>query len=608
MTSFVSIVVSPVVSSLRSPSFFSAICLSLPLAFPLTASAAEAGNELAPVRVDGEREVAGANVVSAERIQLNQSTSLAEVLKQKAEIGVGGGGLSTAQKIYVRGLAERMLNMTLDGTPQNASPFHHSSQLLLDPDLLQRVEVDAGSANTGPGALGGAIKLTLKGARDLLRANENIGALLKLDTQSVNRGSKLGVNVFGRLGQDAELLLSSSHLHSVDYLAGNGQRVANTAQNTQADLLKWEWRPIAGQTVQILHERGQDQGWRNQRTNLVAAGFNLPQWQKMANEATSLNYDIQQGPLLHLRLNVYANRNGVDLASNTAQSEQAGTHSEGWQLTNQARLAGHTLETGISMRKDIGVAAIAGVALDDESASVASVFVQDSWSLAEQWLVQAGLRYDRYRYTDIKGQHYAANGFSPNASLSYMPLENLTLHLSYGSALRGVGLIEPYLKAMQENAAQLQAEKARNLEAGIEWQQGPWQVNASVFNQRISDYIGYDDFRQNMGQVKVYGYHATLAYRKQQWSASLALAQAKPSLNGMPLSNDDAFLLGNAAGRTWVAQLDYAVPSTHLRLGASARLAEQLTYVPEGHHPRWRGVAALPEAGRDIRLSLAWRF
>ncbi|UUZ46868.1 TonB-dependent receptor [Massilia sp. B-10] len=133
--------------------------------------------------------------------------------------------------------------------------------------------------------------------------------------------------------------------------------------------------------------------------------------------------------------------------------------------------------------------------------------MQDDLALADQWLLGLGalrplplywhgrppvrrLRRVAQRQPDLLAQCAADRAPRPRA-------------------LRGVGVMEPFLKSFQTNDPALQAEKARNTDLGVQWQSGPWQANAALFNQQIDNYIGYDDARQNLGQVRTRGYSAS---------------------------------------------------------------------------------------------------
>jgi hemoglobin/transferrin/lactoferrin receptor protein len=515
------------------------------------------------------------------------------------------------------------------------------------------VEAGTGAATAGPGALAGALRFTTKSAADLLRPNERIGAIVKGSYFGASDGKKLGVSVFGRLNDNLGILVSQTRFDSNNYEDGRGKPVANTAADAESRFIKLD---LAGgaHRLALAYEENQDEGLRNKRTNLLLNPINPAQRQRMERSSTTANYDFAPGgQLVALHVTAYANENAALLAMGTPQRENDGTRTRGINLINVSRVGLHKLSYGVDYRRDVGFANVAGVQLADEKASVAGVFVQDDMALGEQWALGLGARYDSYDYTDMRGRKFDSASASPSASLAFMPSEQVTVRLGHARALRGVGVMEPFLKTFQENDPALQAEKARNTDLGVQWQSGPWNANATVFSQQIDNYIGYDDVRENLGLVRTRGYSASAGYSGQLWAASIGLSHARPRLNGKPLSSDDAFLLGNSSGRTWVAQLDRAFPGQHLKLGWTGRATERLEHVPQGaaikpgyalhdvyaqwqptgsdrltltltvnnlgdkfyvdhssfgFHPRWGGVAALPETGRNIRVSLASRF
>jgi hemoglobin/transferrin/lactoferrin receptor protein len=627
----------------------------LSFVFCVAAYAQSVEQELGTIQITSQRGADTNTVVNAGRIDVEQAVSLQDLFKQTPEVTVGGGGLPVAQKLYVRGIGERMLTVTIDGAAQPESAYHHAGQVMVEAELLKRVEVEAGTgaATAGPGALAGALRFTTKSANDLLRPGERIGALVKGSYYGASDGKKFGVSVFGRLNDQVGLLVSGTAFDSADYDDGNCNPVANTAADAESRFVKLDVGD-KGHRLALAYEENRDEGLRNKRTNLVVNAINPAQRQRMERSSTTANYDFAPGgKLVALHATAYVNENAVQLAAGTPQRERDGTRTRGLNLVNVARLGEHKLSAGIDYRRDTGFAHVADLHLADEEAKVVGLFVQDDFALGEQWLLGVGTRYDRYRYSDMTGKQFDASGASPSASLSFMPGPELIVRIGHARALRGVGVMEPFLKSFQTNDPALREEKARNTDLGVQWQRGPWQANATVFSQQIDNFIGYDDVRQNLGQVRTRGYSASAGYHAPQWTASIGLSHAKPRLNDKPLSSDDAFLLGNASGRTWVAQFDRAFPLQHLKMGWTGRVTERLDYVPGGaagkpgytvhdvyaqwqpagsdrltltfsvanlgdkfyydqssfgFHPRWGSVAALPEAGRNIRVSLASRF
>ncbi len=626
--------------------------------FTLLASTAHAETNLAPVVVNGE--LPAESAVPAQRIAVQQALGLQDIFKQTLDVNVGGGALVSLQKLYLRGISERMLRITIDGAAQPEAAYHHSAQVMIEPELMRQVDVQAGSGNasSGPGALAGVLRFTTLSASDLLRPGETAGGMLKANYFTNQRGHKLSSTVFARLGAQTGLLLHSSQLQGHDYRDGNGARVANSAVDASNHFAKLDLQTNTNNRFTWVYERQQDQGWRNKRSNLLPASFNPADSQRSERESSSMHYE-QKSAAHQLALTAFANQNLIYLAQGTKRAERDGSRSMGMDINLRSRVGQHQLSYGANWRQDTGFAQIAGQALPSETSGQAGLFVQDDFALGEQWQLELGARYDRYRYVDGKQQRYHAAGFSPSAALSFAPADAWLFRLSYAQALRGVGLLEPFLLAFQDNAATLAPEKARKWELNSQWQGQQswrgWQASASVYQQNINNYLGYDDTRKNLGQVKVNGYSLRVAYQapSSNLSASLGVAQAKPSLNGQALGNNDALLLGNATGRNWLAQVDYAIPRQQMTLGATWRAVERLRYLPPdspekagyavldaycqwqalpqekltltltiknllnknyhdqasfGYHPRWGKVAALPEAGRDVRLVLNWRL
>ncbi|MDK2125150.1 TonB-dependent receptor domain-containing protein [Parachitinimonas caeni] len=630
------------------------LAVALALSAVAQAEVVKETEQLDPVLVSAKRGKDTNTVVRSSRIDVEQATSLRDIFKQTPEVNVAGG-LGVAQKLYVRGIGERMLAVTIDGAAQPESAYHHTGQVMIEPELLKRVEIEAGTgaATAGPGALAGALRLTTKSADDLLAPGQKVGALVKAGYQDASAGTKGSATVFGRLGEQFGIVASLTKLDTENYRDGNGDDVANSATEANSAFVKFNGKFDAHQFA-LAHEKHDDEGLRNKRTNLLPSPFNPTERQRTERTSTTFNYGYDAGnDLIKLHLTAYDNENSVRLAMGKKNEEKDGTRSHGFTLGNVSQLANHKLSYGLDYRRDTGYANVPGKSIKDETAGVTGLYLQDDMALTEQWSIGLGVRYDRFTYTDAKDQTFDSNGFSPSASVAFAPIEGLTMRLTHARALRGVGIVEPFLKAFQDNDRQIDPEKARNTELAVQWQSGAWRANGSVFRQNIDHYIGYDDFRDNMGNVTVDGYNASVGFLQGPWSASLGVSYARPKLNDQPLADSDALLLGNATGRIWVNQLDYHLSAWHLKLGWTGRYVEKLTHVPQGvgskpgyqvhdvyarwlptgkdnlnltltvknlfdrqfydqgsfgYHPRWGKVAGLPEPGRDVRVSVAYKF
>ncbi|WP_156496865.1 TonB-dependent receptor plug domain-containing protein, partial [Alcanivorax sp. HI0083] len=91
-----------------------------------------------------------------------------------------GGSIPVNEKVYVRGVEETAMLVTVDGARQNNKVFHHNATNLIDPSLLKSASAAAGvaSADDGPGALGGALKYETVDVADMLAPGDNLGGFL----------------------------------------------------------------------------------------------------------------------------------------------------------------------------------------------------------------------------------------------------------------------------------------------------------------------------------------------------------------------------------------------------------------------------------------------
>lgn len=112
------------------------------------------------------------------------------------------------------------------------------------------------------------------------------------------------------------------------------------------------------------------------------------------------------------------------------------------------------------------------------------VYLQDEWSIARDWALTTGLRYD----------HYSDFGATtnPRVALVWNARHDLTAKLMYGTAFRAPSINE-YASVNNPVAVgnpNLEAETIKTLEAGISWQaRQNTQVNLSLFTHQMTDII-----------------------------------------------------------------------------------------------------------------------
>lgn len=128
-------------------------------------------------------------------------TDLQDVFKTEPSVSVGNS-LPISQKIYVNGVEENNLNVSIDGARQNNRIFQHSATTYIDPELLKAVRVDPGvaPADAGPGALAGAIAFETKDVDDLLDPDLSFGGRFTTEYQTGGDTVSSSLALYGREG------------------------------------------------------------------------------------------------------------------------------------------------------------------------------------------------------------------------------------------------------------------------------------------------------------------------------------------------------------------------------------------------------------------------
>ena len=630
--------------------------LPLMIATLMIAQANQAIAEEEKIIVTGQT-VTADSIIDQEALDNFQATDLEDIFRHSPEVNVGGG-FSTGQKIYVRGIEDTNLNVSIDGAQQAGYLFHHQGRVSIEPELLKQVEVQAGAgvATDGPGALGGAIRFITKDPEDLLRENETFGGLVKLGYFDNTEGFKAHSSLFGRASDNVSILASLTRQDTNNIVDGNGNEQTNTASEIDSALFKLVGHIDENQTVRISHDFRDDDGVRNLRPHFVSAGWNQANKQESHRDTTNIQYNMNpDNGVLDLQANVYHTDAYITQQATGSDKDGAGVKSTGFDIRNTQQLDNHKLTYGIDYRKDTGyyINPSNTGPTQNEVVHVAGLYIQDQISVTDQLTVNTGARFDHYDMDDNIGQNFTSSGLSPNLGLSYAINDALTIHGGYASALRGVVVKEAYLLNYATNDAGREEERAHNLEVGFDYHQGSLSYGATAYVGLIEDAVTRSgSVLNNSGDVKNKGITAYVGYNWENTDLHLAYSYNRPELDGLPIDDGD-MSIGTSTGDTLTASLTHMLPQHDLEMGWSAQLVQRLTDLPAGRaekagygvhdvYAKWYpqghedmsltltvknlldkqylshasyGVSTssgnligLEEAGRDIRLTFASRF
>ncbi|WP_082523737.1 TonB-dependent receptor [Ensifer sp. Root31] len=245
---------------------------------------ADGSTALDPISVFGDATGVGEIVISQKELELLNPANIADVFRGEPGIEVGSS-LPMSQKVYVHGIEENNLAVTMDGGRQNNKVFHHNATNLIDPSLLKAVRVDAGiaPADVGPGALGGAIAYETKDARDLLDG-DGYGGFVSSNYNFNSKTFQTGISAYG-MQEGLEFLGYFNFAKGDEFKSGNGSIVEGTRTDLLSGLGKVAYEFESGDRFEISHERVYDDAPRPFRAN---TGFisGRPPWEPRVRDYT----------------------------------------------------------------------------------------------------------------------------------------------------------------------------------------------------------------------------------------------------------------------------------------------------------------------------------
>ncbi|RXS42538.1 TonB-dependent receptor [Idiomarina sp. 29L] len=529
--------------------------------------------------------------VTAEDIEQFQANDLADIFRESPSVSVGGS-VGVAQKIYIRGLEDAYLNVTVDGAQQTSTLFHHIGRVTLDPDLLKQIDVQAGAgeATSGPGAIGGAIRFKTKDAQDLLNENEQFGGRLKASYFS-NDGTRYSGTIYGKLNPSFGLLGYYSAVDRNTMEDGNGNKVYGTAADQDLAFLKASGEVTDKHYVSLSFEQRDEEGQFSARPNwFVPEG--TPLYPSAAKRDTYVaNYRFDHSEWVYLEATAYQ----------TSSSFRGGRFdwladidTQGFDVQNTTDTLYHSFTYGVDYRKDdVESGPANGPAENAEESSVMGIYAQAHSNITADLLLSYGVRYDNYDFQQriLIDEYYgepvtdSAAGLddselSLNAGLSYQINDAWKLGLSYAEAARGKEIgdgftLDEYLydgSDVPVVVSNVVPETVENIEASIEYSASRLNAKLSVYQSTIHDVIfsgfGGASIYNNIGDVESTGVEFNMAYR---WDSldmylgfSNADAELKPRENLYSRNYDSIDLngyefngLGNTRGSTLVLGADY---------------------------------------------------
>ncbi|PPJ43856.1 MULTISPECIES: TonB-dependent receptor [unclassified Pseudoxanthomonas] len=593
--------------SFRSP-FPRRTVLALQVGLLLAAPAAWAQSDATDATTELDKVVVVGAMTDVEldrqTIERTQAATLADLFRAVPSVSVGGG-VGIAQKIYVRGLEDSMLNVTVDGAPQRGTLFHHVGRVSIEPELLENVDVQAGAgeATSGFGAIGGAIRFRTRNATDLLDEGEDVGGIIKAGWAS-NDGYRVSTTGFGRLHGDIGVLASFVHVDSDDYQDGDGHTLRGTGARQRLGFVKIGGDLNDTQRVTASYEVRREDGEFGQRPNWpVREGERLFPVEGERRTGV-LNYGHALSEALELEATAYS----TETEFTQDRYDRWGLYGAdidtwGFDLRGTWRTDAHRLVFGVEHRDDQVASRYLAPAAQwqpwawdpaigrfVESGQVWGVYVQDQWQATDALLLSAGARYDAYDLDlDTYGGGTDSDHVSFNVGGSYRISDAWTFNLSYAEAFRGKEIGDAFTLEQRPGrltlAPGLQPETVENAEIGLQYDAGGFSASAVYYQMTIDDVI-LDQlgsgpapqgatYYENVGRFRSDGVELRAGYRAGAFAVDGYYNRYDSKLNGHRIEGYEHIALGNSMGDNWNLTLRYD-PSTRFGVQASVTRVEDL--------------------------------
>ncbi|MGX9460377.1 TonB-dependent hemoglobin/transferrin/lactoferrin family receptor [Shewanella sp. A14] len=504
-------------------------------------------------------------VVTEEKMQESQPASVADALKNEANVTVTNGPRASSQGVEIRGLSGQRVLQTIDGARQNTNSGHRGT-FFMDPELLSSIEVVRGPASSlwGSGAIGGVVAQNTKSAQDFLEHDDTFGGYVKQGFETNGDKFKTSATVYG-LANQIDWLLSGSYHDSNNINIGNDQALENSASEASSGLAKLGWEPDDDQRLQFSARFSDTDELvpSNPSTNV---GSSVPLVQRNTKDKNvTLDYHLNpaDSALLNLNATLYWNDTDYDedrITKNQIDSTEFKTL--GFSLNNSSTFANTMLTYGIdgykdsisTVRDDSGQVGERPDDIDGET-TVWGAFTKADVALTDTLALDAAVRYDTYQ-NDSNSLDLSAddNAFTPSIGLVWKTMPWLTLSARYDEAFRAPSIEEMYSTGSHycipsipgflpnglcntfEINPDLKAEKAQNKEVKADLRftdlagDDELALSLSVFRNDVDDFIeqsvsnplygipGLDQTTSwnNVDEAKLTGFELTTRYRYQQ--------------------------------------------------------------------------------------------
>lgn len=555
----------------------------------------------------GAQSTVGTNLITIDRqdIERRQPSDIQEIFAGQPGVSVGGA-IGSTQKIFVNGIEETNLAVTVDGSRQNNKVFHHNGTYLLDPALLKAVTVQptVAPADAGPAALAGSIGFETVDPADLLLPGRNFGGFVSGTWDTNSKTHTTGISAYGMI-DGFEFLGYLNYSKGDNFTAGNGQSMPGTGVDLLSGLGKFAYES-EGHRFEISHEQVRDDALRPYRANFYFHRGLEPELRRytLNRQNTVFTYNTVspigwwdpkvvlaysrtrvQTPYYHPGTGIPSDVDGV-------------TSSYNGKVENRFGFDLGTVTAGFDFYSDKAELVFGTPPLaTDERASNIGAYAQARLEPTDRLRVAFGGRVDHQWFTGVDGSRYSHAGISGNVSGEYDIVPDfLTIKGGAARVWGGIPLAENYILEPTWNYGANGPDPVTsvNLTGGLEARFGGLTVEGTIFRNDIRNgrFPAWTDANRSF-DLDAWGWEIGAGY---EWDAGFVRAKyanVYGNVDGSPADTDVGRYLATPIGEIIMVSAGYTFADWGLTVGGDAEFALKNDRTAQ-EHPFSAGYPKLP--------------
>ncbi|MEP3428333.1 MAG: TonB-dependent receptor [Roseibium sp.] len=530
----------------------------------------------------GAADRANSRYISREQIERTDPQSLRDLFAGDASVSVGGA-TTAAQKVFVNGIDENNLAVSIDGVQQGNRIFHHTNTNYIDPLLLKGVRVDPGvaPADAGFGALGGSIAYETVDVQDLLINDRNYGAFANLSYETNGETTSGTVSGYGR-HQGLELLGYVKVATGDDYKNGDGFATPGTGTDFRSLLGKVAYEFDNSYRLEVGGQHVIDDTLRPYRANIGA----------IKNKFTTRVYDLRRtnisAQFKKEQLDGYWNpealigfsQNDYNVPDPEGSEGLGGTLSA--KIENVFELSGqNTVTTGLDLISKDGVYQDPKSPFEEKLTNIGG-YAQARLSPIERINLSFGGRADGNYFEGTNGTKLSNFGLSGNAFAEIDVYGGFSINAGYSNVFGGIELEETFEYWRKWDTSNLKPSRSDNVTAGIKFEQAGWEAAGNIFNTR------FDNYRDGASNTDFssWGFNVSGGYNWENGFARLSYSDVRLSLSDHNLESYRLINIGAGVGQRISGEIAHTFDQYDLTLGSTLDAALKYDgYSTAGYEP-----------------------